>query len=116
MIKYIGNENRKNVVMLPVGDDSSDTRYTKIDDYGYFIVYQETAPNGRKVPQSWALESEETGVFTVIQPFNRVSKKELYDMIDYFEESEGYLGVKAFDVSSNGYDIYVVNPHGFVSI
>lgn len=68
-------------------------KYVLRDEYEGFGIYQEKAPVGLFVSQSWLI-SNNANAELVIESYNNLCKEELLDMIDNYNANHRF-GVKA---------------------
>lgn len=114
MVKKVAlREDFKKVITLDAGYGY--LKYRLLDDYEGYNIYEEISTKGYPVHNSWVLESEDYKDIIVIRPFNNVSKKDLYNMIDEFY-SFGKFDIKVFDRSNEDDFIYVMHNNGDIEI
>ena len=68
-------------------------KYVLIDEYGGFGIYQEKAPVGLFVSQSWLISNNDNAEL-VIESYNNLCKEELLDIIDNYNDTKKF-GVNA---------------------
>ena len=68
-------------------------KYVLQEEYCGFGIYEQKTPSGYLVSQSWLLSNNKEAEL-VIESYNDLCKKELLDMIDYYNNTNKF-GVKA---------------------
>lgn len=95
--------------VLKIKRPNYEVKYEVIEEYDGYAIYQETAPSGIRVHQSWAivdLENDDPAPI-IIDSYNGISKAEILDAID----DRNALGDFGFRVLWKEYGI-VVDPCG----
>lgn len=82
----------KRVVYIKNSYGTND-KYILKEEYNGFGVYQEKAPSGFFIHQSWLISNNDKAEL-VIQSYNDLCKEELLDIIDNYNDTNKF-GVKA---------------------
>lgn len=82
----------KRVVYIKNSYGTND-KYILKEEYNGFGVYQEKAPSGFFIHQSWLISNNDKAEL-VIQSYNNLCKEELLDIIDNYNDTNKF-GVKA---------------------